>query len=148
MAYIAQKPCHLAGQAFYIGDIVPDEVIHPGNAKNLLKMGIIALHGGELLVESGQGTIEEAETPAARVIIHAEEGDMPLELTEEGLQAVVDVLTAPVADAEAIVKGMTDMDALILLDATDKRKSVQGLAKARALELGPAQEEEESAGEL
>ena len=42
MTYVAQKPCRLAGQAFLIGDVIPDEVIHPGAAKNLLRMGIIS----------------------------------------------------------------------------------------------------------
>ena len=144
MAYIAQKPCHLAGQAFFIGDIVPDEVIHPGNAKNLLKMGIIALQGGDP-VEAATGTIETPERII--VVLHGEEGDLPLGLTPEDLQAVFDVLTTNVSEAETIINGITDQDALIALHAADSRKSVRELAKARATELITVPENEESAGE-
>jgi hypothetical protein len=144
MAYIAQKPCRLAGQAFLIGDIVPDEVIHPGNAKNLLKMGIIAEAGGELA--TGTLVAEEGAVSAPLVItIHAKEGDLELEPTAEGIQAVFDVLTASAKDVEPTIKAMTDADALILLDLTDSRKTVKELARDRALEI--SQEGEESEGD-
>lgn len=42
MAYTALKPCRFAGQSFRIGESVPVEVIQPGAAKSLVKMGVIA----------------------------------------------------------------------------------------------------------
>ena len=146
MAYVALKPCCFAGHRFRIGETVPDELIHPGNAKNAVKMGLIAEHAGEA------GT--PAKTPETPVIppvekmtvnIHAEEGDLPLDLTQEGLQAVVDVLTSNVEGAEPIIAAMTDGDALILLHLTDTRKSVKNAAEARAKALN--ENLEESAGD-
>ena len=135
MAYVALKPCCFAGHRFRIGETIPDEVVHPGNADNAVKMGLIAKQ---------HDTTQTAELPAATattpvetmtINIHAEEGDLPLNLTAEGLQAVVDVLTSTVDSAEAIVAAMVDADALILLHCTDNRKSVKAAAESRAKAL-------------
>lgn len=143
MAYIAQKPCRLAGQAFLIGDLVPDEVIHPGNAKNLLKMGIIAETSGDhiSIFQAAEGATSEPMV----ITIHSKDGDLELEPTPEGIQAVFDVLTSSAKDVEPTIKAMTDADALILLDLADSRKSVKELARDRALEI--SQEGEESEGD-
>ena len=146
MAYVALKPCCFAGHRFRIGETVPDEVIHPGNARNAVKMGLIAEHAGEA------GTpAKTPETPVNPLVekmtvnIHAEEGDLPLELTQEGLQTVVDVLTSKVEAAEPIVAAMADGDALILLHETDSRKAIKAAAEARAKALN--ENPEESAGD-
>ena len=146
MAYVALKPCCFAGHRFRIGEIVPDEFVHPGNANNAVKMGLIAEQSGE--AGTPAKTAEEQTNPPAAtmtVIIHAEEGDMPLDLTQEGLQAVVDVLTSNVDDAEPVIEAMTDGDALILLHLADGRKGVKAAAEARAQALNG--DSEESAGE-
>ena len=138
MAYVALKPCCFAGQNFKIGEIVPDAIVHPGNANNLVKMGVIAeqnTHQETVVVH------EPLDTMA--VVIHADGGDMPLNLTAKGLQAVVDVLTSTVDEAEPIVEAMTDGDALILLHAADSRKGIKAAAEDRAQALIA----EESAGE-
>lgn len=143
MAYVALKPCSFAGQRFRIGETVPAEVIQPGAARNLVKMGLIA--------DDGAATTMEAATPAApakdtvTITVHAKEGDMPLEPTTAGLQAIFDVLTANIADAEPTINEMTDGDALILLDFVDNRKSIKDIARTRAKELYG--NTEESAGE-
>lgn len=142
MLYVALKPCCFAGHRFRIGDNIPGEMIHPGNADNLVKMGVIAKQTGESNPETSPANNEAA---AITVTIHAEEGDLPLELTKEGLQAVVDVLTSNVEDAEPVIAAMNDGDALILLHLTDTRKSVKNAAEARAKALNANLEE--SAGE-
>ena len=143
MAYVALKPCSFAGQKFRIGETVPAEVIQPGAARNLVKMGLIA--------DDGAATTMAAAAPAApakdtvTITVHAKEGDMPLEPTTAGLQAIFDVLTANIADAEPTINEMTDGDALILLDFVDNRKSIKDIARTRAKELYG--NTEESAGE-
>lgn len=135
MAYVALKPCCFAGHNFKIGEIVPDAIVHPGNANNLVKMGVIA--------EQNTHAEESTQLETMTVVIHAEEGDLPLNLTAEGLQAVVDVLTSTVEDAEPIVEAMTDGDALILLHVADNRKGIKAAAEDRAKALNA----EESEGE-
>lgn len=139
MAYVALKPCCFAGQNFKIGEIVPDAIVHPGNANNLVKMGVIA----EQNTTHTETVVVHEPLDTMAVVIHAEEGDMPLNLTAEGLQAVVDVLTSTVEEAEPIVEAMTDGDALILLHVADNRKGIKAAAEDRAKALNA----EESAGE-
>lgn len=150
MAFIAVKPCKFAGQRFRIGEEIPADVIQPGAAKNLIKMGVIAKRENVEFYETAElDTIEEGiRMPDAEIIIHAEEGDMPLNPTTEGLQAIFDVLTSNVSDAEPIIKEMTDGDALILLHLADSRKSIKELAETRAKALNAPQEGEESEGDV
>lgn len=134
MAYVALKPCRLSGQSFKIGEIVPAENVLPGAAKNLVKMGIITEDGDNATAVMPQPVTMKASKNTS-VVIHTKEGDMPLEVTAEGLQAVVDVLTSKVGEAETIINGMTDDDALILLSCCDSRKSIQELTATRAKAL-------------
>ena len=145
MKLIAQKPCSFGGKKFYIGEEIPAESVLNPNAQ--AKMGVLAIvtnDAGATQPAGEQEDINPVETMT--VVIRAEEGDLPLNLTAEGLQAVVDVLTSKVEDAEPIVEAMTDGDALILLHLTDNRKSVKTAAESRAKALNE-EETEESEGE-
>ena len=64
----------------------------------------------------------------------------PLDVTLEGLQAIFDALTGNVKKAEEVIQTVTNEDALILLHATDNRKSVKELAEERAKALQEAGE--------
>lgn len=143
MAYVALKPCKFAGQIFKIGERVPEEAILPGAASNLVKMGIIA-------DESEAKKTEETAGAATEISVNVQvDGDaMRLDLTPEGLQAVFDVLTKKVGEAEATINGMTDPDALILLNLADSRKTVKELTETRGKALSEALEGVESEGEL
>ncbi|MGN0999689.1 MAG: hypothetical protein ACI4PO_09075 [Faecousia sp.] len=136
MKLIAQKPCSFRGEKFYIGDEIPSEyVLLP---KTQEQRGVLTI------VNDDAGTAPAPDpVTTMEVVIRAEEGDMPLNLTQEGLQAVVDVLTGTADDAKPIIKEMTDGDALILLHLTDSRKSVKAAAEERAQEINS----EESEGE-
>lgn len=145
MAYVALKPCCFAGHRFLIGETVPDEVVHPGNANNAIRMGLIAKQDGTAApAEAPDEQKETCTVETMTVNIHAEEGDLPLTLTAESLQSVVDVLTSTVEDAEPIINQMVDDDALILLHAADYRKGVKEAAAARAQAL---EEEKSNAGQ-
>ena len=144
MAYIAIKPCKFAGQTFRIGDEVPADVIQPGAAKNLVKMGIIAPQDGG----KPAPTIEYIRDPTPiRVNIPVRDGRLNLNLTAEGLQAIFDVLTATISEAEPVIREITDSDALILLHESDPRKSIKELVETRAKALNEIPEDIESEGE-
>ena len=152
MAYVALKPCCFAGQRFKIGEEIPDGLVHPGNAQNVVKMGVIAKQNN-----TAENVVvpDPAQVETMTVVIRANEGDLPLNLTQEGLQAVVDALTVKPADAAAIIEKMEDGDALILLHIVDVRKAVKEAAEERAKALNadedeaqtPAINNEESAGD-
>ena len=145
MAYIALKPCGFAGQRFKIGETIPAELIQPGAAKNLVKMEVIAATGDDL---PGKAPVQAAPTikphTAIAVTINTKEGALPLELTPEGLQSVFDALTGNASTAEGIVAEMTDQDALILLNATDSRKTIKAATEERAAALLEPEIDDES----
>lgn len=135
MAYVALKPCRFAGQDFKIGEEIPDGIVHPGAANNLVKMQVIA-------ETDGTKPVEEQKPATISLIIPVKEGDMPLEVTQEGLQAVVNVLTGNADAAEPVIEQMTDGDALILLHLTDNRRTVKAAAEARAQALNAPEDKE------
>lgn len=133
MKLIAKKPCSFAGRDFFIGDEIPAEsVVDP---RGMEKMGIIAI-ANDLKPAPAAAP---ADAPV-NITIHAEEGDLLLSISEAALQTVVDVLAGTVPDGEAIIAGMTESDALILLDVTDGRKAIKAAAKNRAMELNGLEE--------
>ena len=142
MKLIAQKRCSFGGKKFYIGDEIPAELVL--NPKAQESMGVIAI------ASDAANTVAPEIPPAdpvdtINVVIHAEEGDLPLNLTVEGLQAIIDVMTDNVEGAEPIVEKMTDNDALILLHNLETRKTIKVAAEARAKSLASLKESE---GEL
>lgn len=128
--YKALKPCSLGdGKKYFIGDIIPDEMIAPTAVNRLISMGYITPQG-EIKAEPEK----EAEPPKITLYIHSidPEGDVEVQPTMEGLQAIFDALGSNVAEAEQIINQMTDPEALLLLHVSDSRKSVQAAAEARA----------------
>ena len=139
MKLIAKKPCSFGGKKFFIGDEIPAALVIDPKAHE--QMGTLAIVADPV----------EETAPTMEVVIRANEGDMSLNLTQEGLQAVVDVLSGNADDAKPIVDAMTDGDALILLHCVDNRKAVKTAAEERAKALNApeaeTEESEESAGE-
>lgn len=142
MAYLALKPCRFAGQSFKIGESVPAAVLQPGASKSLVKMGILAEDSDVKASAPAKPAIKHDSK--MKVVVHEKKGDMDLDLTQEGLQAIFDVLTSSVSAAEPIIDAMTDEDALILLHVSDSRKSIKELAETKAKALSGAQEAAES----
>lgn len=144
MKLIAKRPCCFGGKKFYIGDEIPVEYVQ--NPATQEKLGVLTIVNDAPLFAAPcqEPSIELLTVP---VVLHAEGEDFPLELTVEGLQSVVDVLTSKGDTAKTIVEQMTEEHALILLDATDSRKNIKEAAKARAMALNSEEVPEESEGE-
>lgn len=136
MAYTALRPCCFSGEKFTVGQSVPAELIRPGVADALVKMGVIAPQGGQAQAPKAVPASVEAVT----LTVHAEEGDLALTMSVEALQSVIDVLTGAANQAEGIIAGMTESDALILLHCADSRKTVMAAAEARGKALSEAGE--------
>lgn len=132
MKLIARQPCSFGGKKFYIGDEVPAELVLDAKAQE--KKHVLAI------VEETKIEATILPKPDITVAVRTKDGDMPVELTGEGLQAVFDVLNSTAEEAPAIIEEMEDGDALILLHATDKRKSVKDAAEARAKALGAGEQ--------
>ena len=145
MKLIARKACSFGGKKFFIGEEIPTELVL--NPKAQETMGTLAI------VSDGAGVIPQviretrSEVDTMTVVIRAAEGDLPLTLTKEGLQNVVDVITGKANEAEKVIKEMTDGDALILVHIADNRKTIKEAAEARAKALNDPDDPEESAGD-
>lgn len=142
MKLIARKACSFGGKKFYIGDEIPADLVLDPLTQEKREVLVIVPDDAGTTPPVEDHEIHE-ETDAITVVVHAKEGDLSLNLTKEGLQAVVDVLTSNVDDAEPVVAAMNDGDALILLHLTDNRKAIKAAAEARAQAINA----EESAGE-
>lgn len=150
MKLIARKACSFGGKKFYIGDDIPAElVLDPQKQEKMEVLAIVPDDAGTTPPADSVKNRNEIDTMT--VVVHAKEGDLPLTLTKEGLQNVVDVLTGKPADAEAVIAQMTDGDALILVHITDSRRAIKVAAEARAQALNEEPENpenpEESAGD-
>ena len=139
MKLIAKKPCSFGGKRFYIGEDIPEDLVL--DPKKQEAMEILTIAAGDTAVSNG------TSASSITLVIPAPDGDIHLELTPEGLQTVVNVLTGTADDAKPIIEQMTDGDALILLHATDNRKAVKTAAEARAKALSEPQEDAESEGD-
>ena len=140
MKLIAKKPCSFGGTKFYGGDEIPAEFVLNPQAQE--KLGVLAIVADDAAPASDPTPdVVHNEVDTITVVIRAKEGDLPLNLTKEGLQAVVDVLTVKPAEAVAIIEKMEDGDALILVHIMDARKSVKEAAEERAKALNSDDED-------
>lgn len=142
MKLIARKVCNFGGKKFYIGEEIPAElVLDPLMQEKREVLAIVPDDAGTTPPADDEVTYNEVDTMT--VVIRAKEGDLPLNLTKEGLQSVVDVLSGKPGDADEVIAQMNDGDALILLHIVDSRKAVKQAAESRAKALNEETENPE-----
>lgn len=137
MKLFAKQPCNF-GRQYHIGDEIPvDAVLDP---KAQEKMGVLTI------VEDGAAPeLEECVAMVGQVRfevpVHAEEGDLVLNITNEELTIFTDIRQIDVKKAEDkqkiadMIQKVESVDLLIMLDALDGRNFVKEKAQARAKEL-------------
>lgn len=151
MSIIALKPCTFGGERFLIGDEIPENLVV--NPKVQAKMGTIAISGGTILPEELQQYTSQVGEVKFEIIIHSENGDLPLAVTNEELSIFTDILQINVSKTEDkqkvsdMIQNIESEDLLIMLDALDGRKFVKEEAQERAAALVPDEQEEEQPGD-
>lgn len=151
-AIIAQKPCSFGGNKFFIGEEVPAELVT--NPKMQEKMGVIAIatDGGDIPKEELADMVATVGQVMFEMPIRQKGETMSLPLNEEQLSQAIEIMQMSTNDAKEAIKGLTDENVLILLNACDSRKAIKDLTESVAIGLEEAPEEddapeEESAGE-
>lgn len=153
MRLIAKKPCSFEGKKFYIGDEIPVEFV--ANPKAQEKMGVLTIagDGGTIPPEELQNYTQQVGDVKFSIPVHADEGDLSLEVTNDELVTYFDIQQIGVKDtedkqkiADAIQK-VESLDLLIMLDALDGRKYVKELAEARANEINAENQDENQDGD-
>lgn len=151
MSIIALKPCTFGGKKFLIGDEIPESLV--ANPKVQAKMGTIAISGGTIPPEELQQYTSQVGEVKFEIIIHSENGDLPLAVTNEELSIFTDILQINVSKTEDkqkvsdMIQNIESEDLLIMLDALDGRKFVKEEAQERAAALVPDEQEEEQPGD-
>ena len=152
MRLIAQKPCSFGGNKFFIGEEVPAELVT--NPKMQEKMGVIAIatDGGDIPKEELADMVATVGQVMFEMPIRQKGETMSLPLNEEQLSQAIEIMQMSTNDAKEAIKGLTDENVLILLNACDSRKAIKDLTESVAIGLEEAPEEddapeEESAGE-
>ena len=148
MKLIAKKPCSFEGHKFFIGDEIPTEFV--ANPKALEKMGVIAIAGNAdpiPFTEPQKYIVPTDGVVKFEILIHAEDGDLPLQVTNEELSVFTDILQIPVSKAEdkqkisEMIQKIESEDLLIMLDALDGRKFVKEEAQERAKAISESVED-------
>ena len=137
MKLFAKQPCSFNGRKFIIGEEIPTEYVLNPHLQE--KMGVITIADGEDVPL--EDVVQQVGIVKFEVPIHAEEGDLPLTITNEELIVFTDILQIGVTKTEDkqkisdMIQNIESEDLLIMLSALDGRKFVREAAEERAREL-------------
>ncbi len=136
MELIAKIPCSFGGKKFFIGDTIPEEMVLDPKAQE--KRGVLVRVDAQGQPQSVPQPEGEKNIP---ILVQVDEGELSLEITQEGMQAIFSVLTGKADVAEPVIGQMTDGDALMLLHMAESRKAVRAAVEARAKAIAEAGEQ-------
>lgn len=138
MSYICLKALSLGGMTYQPGEGIPDGAILPARVRSLTSCGYIAAQGAE--------PAAEAEAPAGEsaggVLYVPIKGDdeLTVPIPVDGAAFIFALQQSTADEAAAMLQDVEDENVLILIHATDSRKSVRAAAKARAAALHPSED--------
>ena len=136
MELIAKIPCSFGGKKFFIGDTIPEEMVLDPKAQE--KRGVLVRVDAQGQPQSDPQHVGDKNIP---ILVQVDEGELSLEITQEGMQAIFSVLTGKADVAEPVIGQMTDGDALMLLHMAESRKAVRAAVEARAKAIAEAGEQ-------
>lgn len=152
MILIAQKPCSFGGKKFYVGDIIPDDLVI--NPENQAKMGVITIYKGDVIpkdeMRKDEGGARELIIPLrsfqneaeVTIPIVAENGIQGLSVARESLLEAIRIMQMDVKDAEKVIENVEDENVLIILHACDSRKGIKNASEKRALTIAHPDDDE------
>lgn len=144
MGLIARKPCNFGGKKFFIGDKIPDAlVVNPALQE---KLGIIAIVKSDDERTSSTETIlytqEQVKSKQSIIPItvkgeSSDEDEQLIEIfaTVEEVQQVFTIMQMSADDGIKAIAEVKTENVLILLHASDSRKTIKDAAKKQANNL-------------
>lgn len=145
MKLFAQKPCSFGGRKFYVGEEVPEALVLDPKAQEKMGVLLIVSDGNEIQEGVPSEKLQEMVAMVAEVkfeiIIHAQEGDLSIMVTNEELSLFTDILQTGVSKTDEkqkiseMIQNVESEDVLILVDALDGRKYVKELVLERVRQL-------------
>jgi hypothetical protein len=134
MSYICRKTLTISGVLYNPGDIIEDGVILPDRIRSLKTIGMISEMGDYSDIPATKPSVVSVSeyTNTIDISIKVEKGNIELPMTAEEINKVFSVLQMNNTDSVNSIKEIESENVLILIHATDGRKSVQNAAKERA----------------
>lgn len=139
MSYICRKALSLGGVTPYQpGDAIPDGAVLPSRVRSLTSCGYIV----EQTDEPAAGAAAPAGENSGSVLYVPIKGDddLAVPIPVDGAAFIFALQQSTADEAAAMVQDVEDENVLILIHATDSRKSVRAAAKARAAALHPSED--------
>ena len=134
MSYICRKTLTISGVLYNPGDIIEDGVILPDRIRSLKTIGMISEMGDYSDIPATKPSVVSVSeyTNTIDISVKVEKGNIELPMTAEEINKVFSVLQMNNTDSVNSIKEIESENVLILIHATDGRKSVQNAAKERA----------------
>lgn len=134
MSYICRKTLTISGVLYNPGDIIEDGVILPDRIRSLKTIGMISEMGDYSDIPATKPSVVSVSeyTNTIDISVKVEKGNIELPMTAEEIKKVFSVLQMNNTDSVNSIKEIESENVLILIHATDGRKSVQNAAKERA----------------
>ena len=141
MSYLCRKGLNISGVAYKPGDVIPDGVILPNRVRTLTAVGMISevAENTETPVVNSQPVVPVPELSTITIPVKGENGDITLEVTPEEVQEVFSLLQMTANEGITAIGKIESDNVLILIHATDTRKTMQNAAKERADILSSAE---------
>lgn len=138
MSYICRKALSLGGVTYQPGDAIPDGAVLPSRVRSLTSCGYIV----EQTDEPAAGAAAPAGENSGSVLYVPIKGDddLAVPIPVDGAAFIFALQQSTADEAAAMVQDVEDGNVLILIHATDSRKSVRAAAKARAAALHPSED--------
>lgn len=138
MRLIAKKPCSFGGKKFFIGEEVPAYLV--ANPKLQEKLGVLAIAKKQVddMVAAAVAELKETEDRACEGVIMISvkgesDGEMlAIPVTAEEIQQVFSIMQLTADEGTKAISDVKSENVLILLHATDSRKTIKDTAKKQA----------------
>lgn len=147
MSYVCRKGLTISGVQYKPGELISDGVILPNRVRSLMAVGVISEVGENAdmpVVDDSQPVASPPELSTILVPVKGENGDITLKMTPEEVQEVFAILQMNASEGITEVGKIESDNVLILIHATDSRKTVQNAAKERADVLSSARDEKDA----
>lgn len=138
MSYICRKALFLSGVTYQPGEAIPDGAVLPSRVRSLASCGYIMEQTDEPAAEAAAST---GETSGGVLYVPIKGDDeLTVPIPADGAAFIFALQQSTADEAAAMLQDVEDENVLILIHATDSRKSVRAAAKARAAALHPSED--------
>lgn len=138
MSYICRKALFLGGVTYQPGEAIPDGAVLPSRVRSLTSCGYIMEQTDEPAAEAAAST---GETSGGVLYVPIKGDDeLTVPIPTDGAAFIFALQQSTADEAAAMLQDVEDENVLILIHATDSRKSVRAAAKSRAAALHPSED--------